>query len=53
MAHALMLRSSVHSGEWFCGWLVLFVCQNSWKASAANDPLISFAPTFAYFSDPV
>ena len=21
------------SGEWFCGWLVLFVCQNSWMVA--------------------
>ena len=32
---ALMWRSSVYnvSGEWFCGWLVLFVCQNSWMVA--------------------
>ena len=45
----LMFRSSVDNSEWFCGWLVLFVCQNSWIVAApANDPLISFTATFLH-----
>ena len=50
---ALMWRSSMWAVNGFVvGWFCLFVKTVGWWR-AANDPLISFAATFAYFSDTV
>ena len=50
---ALMWRSSMWAVNGFVvGWFCLFVKTVGWWRPA-NDPLISFAATFAYFSDTV
>ena len=50
-----MFRSSVHNvgGEWFCGWLVLFVCQNSWMVAARKWSSNFLCRNFCIFSDTV